>query len=179
MAQVNDDGRTHSSFQERASYSNTDKDPAGNGTVCFWPYDGGKPRETLRQAILIIEHSVVGKVGPATECGKYFQGLPNGQTFDSVWRNIWINHHPYVGCGFLGATAGGRANEITISDDALNQGVWVTVATIMHEMAHVNGAPGGTAAAEDTLKHCGMWKHWSAGSVGLNVPEDSEDDRYA
>jgi hypothetical protein len=174
MANVNDNGGTHASFNESASYSSTNRDAAGNGAVLFWPYDGGKPRETLKQAMAIIQHSVVGKVGPATQCGKFFAGLPNHQTFDQVWSSLWINWHPYSGCGFLGATSRG---EITLSNDCFDKGVWVAVATIMHEMAHVNGAPAGTSAAEDTLKNCGMWKHWSAGSVGLSVRDSG--DSYA
>jgi hypothetical protein len=63
MANVNDNGGTHASFNESASYSSTNRDAAGNGAVLFWPYDGGKPRETLKQAMAIIQHSVVGKVG--------------------------------------------------------------------------------------------------------------------
>lgn len=40
---------------------------------------------------------------------------------------------------------------------AFRKGRWMVLATLIHELAHCNGAAGGNATvAEDALPHCGL-----------------------
>jgi len=162
MISVNDDGRTHASFSE--TYPGT---PFPE--VLFWPYDGGKPRQVLRQAIGIIQSNIVGKMTP---CNTYFATLPLGKTFDEIWNEgFWINWHPRSGEQFDAFSATSRPKEITFSNDGLSRGAWAVVASIVHEMAHLNGAPGvdgsGSNAAEQSLLHCGLKAHFRSSAIGM------------
>jgi hypothetical protein len=164
MPSVNDDGTIHASFIE--------------GGIRFWPYDGGASRATLKRAINIIQKNIFGK---NVSCNSYFSHLPGGRSFDDIWRDpaFWINWDNRPNPGFYGATSSANPTEITISQFALNKGAWVTVATIVHEMAHVNGAPGGSStAAEDSLPRCGLKGLVDPGAVGWRQPtEDDSDSR--
>lgn len=104
---------------------------------------------TLRRAISIIESRITGHA----PCNAAFTALPNGRTFAALWADpaVWINFDPLNNQGDFGAT---RGNEITITAFSLNMGRWTVAATLVHEMAHVNGAPGNTHAAEATLRSC-------------------------
>lgn len=171
MPSVNDDGRLHASFIE--NLDNGDQ-------VLFWPYSGGAPRATLTRAMSIIQKNIFGKIN---SCNSYFNHLPGGRSFDNLWSdaNFWINWDPRPNPGFYGATSGARALQITVSNYALNRGTWVTVATIVHEMAHVNGAPGGLSmAAENALAPCGLKGLVDPHAVGWNRRADADDGtRYA
>jgi hypothetical protein len=170
MPSVNDDGRLHASFIE----SSVGED------FLFWPYSGGAPRATLTRAMAIIQKNIFGKIN---SCNSYFANLPGGSTFDALWSdpNLWLNWDPRPNPGFYGATAGSRRKEITISNFALNRGTWVTVATIVHEMAHVNGAPGAPSmAAENALTPCGLKGLVDRGAIGMRPRAESESgNRYA
>lgn len=164
MANVNDDGRVHASFIENF--------PGTAFTeVRFWPYDGGGPRQVLKQAMRIIEKDVVGK---NVACNSFFSHLPNGRSFDAIWNDptFFINWDPRVNVNFLGFTATSRPMEITISQLTLTNNAWFTAATIVHEMAHLNGAPGqdgsGNNAAEQGLKHCGFAHFFNPNAIGDN-----------
>jgi hypothetical protein len=172
MPNVNDDGTVHASFVETF--------PGPPPTeVRFWPYDGGTQRDTLKAAINIIEKNIFGKI---SSCNSYFGSLPNGRTFDAIWGDpaFWINRDPRKNAPFRGATATTRAMEITLSPLVLTN-PWVCAATIVHEMAHLNGAwpgafpgwpgsaaaPGDHLAAEKSLLHCGLQKGFDAHAIGL------------
>jgi hypothetical protein len=162
MPNVNDDGRTHASFIE--TYPGT-----AFTEVRFWPYDGGRSRQTLRTAINIIQNNIFGKIVP---CNTYFSSLPGGRTFDAVWSDptFWIDWDPRPTANFLAFTATSRRMEVTVSERCLAQGAWVTCASIVHEMAHLNGAPGadgsGSSAAERSLLFCGLRAHFHPGVIG-------------
>ncbi len=84
---------------------------------------------------------------------------------------MWFNYDPRSGTNFLAFTSTSRTTEITISDDAFDRGVWVVAASIIHEFAHLNGAPGqdgsGSRAAEESLKHCGFAAHFNPDAIGI------------
>ncbi len=84
-----------------------------------------------------------------------FQSLDGGRTFAEVWNDphVWINYDPENRQGKYGAHRRGT-KEIAISKYALRMGRWTVAATLVHELAHVNGAPGNNSQAEDTLKTC-------------------------
>jgi hypothetical protein len=90
---------------------------------------------------------------------RYFKTLPNGRTLTALLNDssIWINFDP-AGTEF-GANSVAHPNEIAIGTRSFRIGRWTVLATIIHELAHVNGAPGGTdRRAEEALLHCGLGK---------------------
>jgi len=162
MPNVNDDGRIHPSFIE--NFPGT-----AFPEVRFWPYDGGRSRNTLHGAMQIIQNNIFGKIAP---CNTYFSSLPGHRTFDQIWSDptFWINWEPRPSINsFFAFTATTRPMEITVSEFCLSKGVWVTCASIVHEMAHLDGAPGldgsGSNAAERSLLHCGLSAHFT-GAIG-------------
>src|SRR5262245_11643261 len=161
MPSVNDDGRLHASFIE--TFPGT-KFP----DVRFWPYDGGGTRKTLTKAINILQKNVYGK---SSSCNTYFSHL--GKKFDDVWDDpaFFINWDPRMSVKFWAFTSTSRG-EITISQETFTKSEWFVAAMIVHEMAHLAGAPGqnpdgtGSLAAERALKACGFSKFFDASRVG-------------
>ncbi len=92
-------------------------------------------------------------------CNKYFKSLPKGRLFHHYWRDntIFINFSPSVINGFYGATHS-NDKDICISAWCLdNTNHWMIAATIVHEFAHIAGAPGGAShAAEKAADMCGF-----------------------
>lgn len=70
-----------------------------------------------------------------------------------MWADpsVWISYDPREDGGVYGATtfAGGR--EVTLTQFTLRRGHWTTAATLVHELAHVNGTDGISHDAEGTL----------------------------
>jgi hypothetical protein len=162
MVQVSDAGTSRGSFIQN--------------DIRFWPYNGGAPRTTLRKAMAIIQKSCLASGG----CNSYFSHLPGGRTFKAVWEDpgVWIHWDPRPDPGFYGATSHAfSVADVTISNFALNKGVWATVATLVHELAHVNGAPGGTSTlAEGALKPCGVGGLVDPGVIGRRETAESDSD---
>jgi hypothetical protein len=90
----------------------------------------------------------------------YFRGICAGArslTDLLADSNIWVNYHATM--NDLGVTPGaaGFATECAIGPRAFRRGRWTVLATLIHELAHCNGAAGGAStAAEDALPHCGL-----------------------
>ena len=85
----------------------------------------------------------------------YFRGLPNGLSLSDLLSDtsIWINYDPnaieYGLTNFVGG------HEIAIGNLAFRIGRWTVLATLIHELAHVNGAPGGSdTRAEGAVLAC-------------------------
>ncbi|QPK63497.1 hypothetical protein IVG45_22340 [Methylomonas sp. LL1] len=71
--------------------------------------------------------------------------------------NIWVNFHATLNDFGVTPGAAGFATECAIGPSAFRIGRWTVLATLIHELAHCNGAPGGAStAAEDALPHCGL-----------------------
>lgn len=89
----------------------------------------------------------------------YFRALPDGKSLTTLLQDnsIWINYHPTM--PHFGETNQVSGKEIAISIGACRIGRWTMLATLIHELAHVNGAPGGTdRKAEEALLACGLGK---------------------
>ncbi|MCK9607410.1 MAG: hypothetical protein M0R33_13300 [Methylomonas sp.] len=90
----------------------------------------------------------------------YFRGITSGArslTALLADSSIWVNYHATL--TDFGVTPGssGFATECAIGPAAFRIGRWTVLATLIHELAHCNGAPGGSStAAEDALPHCGL-----------------------
>ena len=151
MAKVNIPGSGHARFTSAA----------GNR---YWEYDDPKILNVLNQAIFILDHNVKGM----KSCNKCFAKLPGGRTFDDVWADntVWVNYEPRANMGFYGVTHGVGGKDISISKLAFNRGRWYVAGTIVHELAHVNGAPANTAEADETLLNCGLTDMYD-GVIGL------------
>ena len=144
MPNVCDDGRVRGAFILPVP---------GGGDARFWPYAGGGSRATLTRAINIIQSRIYRT---SSSCNTYFSHLPGSLRFDDIWTDpdFWLYWDPRGNPGFYGATSG---KNTTVSQFALAKGTWVTVATIVHEMAHIGGAPGAPSmAAENALPKCGL-----------------------
>jgi hypothetical protein len=115
----------------------------------YLPYTDARHLATLRRAIQIIDARIRGHA----PCNQAFRALPGRRSFAEVWgdNSVWINFDPSVAIEDYGAT---RGNEVTITAFSLNGGIWTVAATLVHEFAHVNGAPGDTHEAEGTLRSC-------------------------
>jgi hypothetical protein len=97
--------------------------------------------------------SVAQKHPPANT---YFKSLPGGRTLMQILNDssIWINYHATLTL-FGEAQISGK--ELAIGPNAFKRGKWVVLGTLIHELAHINGAPAGiSTAAEDALYFCGL-----------------------
>jgi hypothetical protein len=88
----------------------------------------------------------------------YFRGLPNGRSLSDLLgdSSIWVNYAPVTLDYGLTNWVGGK--EIAIGPAAFRVGRWTVLATLIHELAHVNGAPLNTTAAERAVLACGLGK---------------------
>lgn len=116
-----------------------------------------------------IVNKLDAKIDLQGPCNKYFKTLPRGKTFRHFWRDntIFINYSPSVYNGFFGATHTGL-KDICITAWCLdNTNHWMIAATIVHEFAHIAGAPGGLShAAEKSADMCGFKTQYDPLLVG-------------
>lgn len=88
----------------------------------------------------------------------YFKTLPSGRSLSDILNDssIWVNYHATSGL-FGEAEIGGK--ELMIGIRSFRIGKWTVLATLIHELAHINGAPtGASTQAEEALLHCGLGK---------------------
>lgn len=92
-------------------------------------------------------------------CDAYFRSLPRGRTLTNMINDgsIWVNYGPHIEAPYYGKAFFANG-EIGIADRAFQMGRWTVLATIIHEFAHLNGAPGhgGDTRAEEAVYHCGL-----------------------
>jgi hypothetical protein len=88
----------------------------------------------------------------------YFRRLPNGKSLTELLADssIWINYSPSLTDFGQTNFAGGK--EIAIGPGAYRIGRWTVLATLIHELAHVDGVRGRLTprVAEDALLACGL-----------------------
>ncbi len=79
---------------------------------------------------------------------RYFSSLSGGRTLTSLLgdSSIWINYDPSI--TYFGYTYSN--NDLWIGPMPFRIGKWTVLATIIHELAHINGAPGGSAVCFPT-----------------------------
>ncbi len=109
--------------------------------------------DTLRRALDIIQSRIRG----TPRCDEIFQALPNGKSFTELFDdpNNWVNYDPSNKQGDWGWTMPGTfPKDLVVTQFCLRMGRWSTAGTIVHEMAHLNGADGASHAAENTLRFC-------------------------
>src|SRR5215472_13947680 len=103
----------------------------------YLPYTDAHFLATLNRAIHIIQRKIRGYL----PCDRRFRLLPGRRSFSDVFDDptVWINFDPSRREKDYGAT---RGNDITITAYSLAMGRWTVAATLVHELAHVDGAPG-------------------------------------
>jgi hypothetical protein len=104
---------------------------------------------------------------------KYFKSLGKRSLTQLLAdRRIWINYARDL--QVRGIRQDG-SNDIGIGDLAYLRGKEVVLATLIHELAHIAGAPGGESrAAEEALIHCRLGKK-SELETGINDPSTPYD----
>ncbi len=137
----------------------------------YWEYTSVNALKILKKAVSIIQNNVKGM----RACNDCFKRLPGGRSFDDVWadNSVWINYEPRTDRGWYGITLGVGGTEVSISELAFKKGHWWVAGTLVHELAHVNGAPINTAAADQTLLKCGL-KNAYEGVIG-SLPSSNPD----
>jgi hypothetical protein len=90
----------------------------------------------------------------------YFRRLPGGRSLTQLLADnaTWINYSPALNAlPAYGQTDAVGGKEIAIGPQAFRVGRWTVLATLIHELAHSNGAPGGTdRSAEEAVLACGL-----------------------
>jgi hypothetical protein len=87
----------------------------------------------------------------------YYRALPGRRSLTELLADasIWINYSPTM--PYFGETNAVSGKEIAISERAFRIGRWTVLATLVHELAHSNGADGEPSrAAEEAVLACGM-----------------------
>ncbi len=86
-------------------------------------------------------------------CNDHFSSLPTGRNFRSLIddHTIWINYDP-SNDGYGWCVPSTHPNDIVVCQYALGMGRWSVAATIVHELAHLNGAPGGEGIPRSTVE---------------------------
>jgi len=91
------------------------------------------------------------------EANKYFAHLPFRRTLTHLleMKSIWVNFSVTMGTD-VGQTT--MFNEIAIAPIAFRIGRWTVLATVIHELAHSNGAAWGpdSKEAETATLACGL-----------------------
>jgi len=110
----------------------------------------------------------IAKFKPSADV--YFRSLPGARSLSDLLsdNSIWINYHPTLMA--YGQTDAVGGNEIAISAISRRMGRWTVLGTLVHELAHVDGAPAGSSnAAELAVLACGMGKARER-STGIDDP---------
>ena len=111
---------------------------APTGRHKWLAYSDADKKQVVEAALFILKHNIKGSK-PCNDC---FKRLPGGRSFDDVLNDagVFISFDPSTKKDDFGATIG---SDVTITDFSIRMGRWTVAATLVHELAHVNGAPGG------------------------------------
>ncbi|HEX8555684.1 MAG TPA: hypothetical protein VF695_13335 [Sphingomonas sp.] len=99
------------------------------------------------------------------QADRYFVTLPRGRSLTGLLadNSIWVNFNPVI-TYFGEAIVGG--SELAVGRGAFAIGRWTVLATLIHELAHINGAPGGNSKqAEEALLATGLGRQSEKGGV--------------
>ena len=117
---------------------------------------GEKVGKFLFDALVNARRYLDVKVQEHVPCNDCFRRLPGKRSFKEIYNDpdVWINYmdEPDGPWGYSNADT----KEIGVHSRSLTRGHLFVAATIVHEMAHLNGASGrkDDQTAEQTLKFC-------------------------
>ena len=123
-------------------------------------------------AFMEINRKIIWDKGVVKSCNCAFAKLPGRRDFASVWRDpdVFVSFNPNTDPGLFGIT---YKKDVAIASRVFQfpEAVGWIAATLVHELAHVNGAPGGmeSKAAEATLPPCGFSDKFNPVVVGMRV----------
>ena len=134
------------------------------------PFTDEKHITLMISAFMEINKKVIWDKGILKTCNGAFAKLPGRRDFAFVWKDpdVWVSFNPNPDEGLFGIT---HKKDIAIASRlfAMADPVRWIAATLVHELAHVNGAPGGmeSKAAEATLPPCGFDDKYNPATVGM------------
>jgi hypothetical protein len=135
------------------------------------PYKDPKLIQLVQAAFLEINKKVIANKTILKTCNVAFTKLKGRRDFATVWKDpgIWISFNPNPEEGLFGMF---YKDDISIAAYvfALRDPVRWIAGTLVHELAHVNGAPGGwtdSKEAESTLPPCGFDDVYKPATVGM------------
>jgi hypothetical protein len=124
--------------------------PPGSGSV------PAEYLETVKRGLAILARDM----RLDARCNASFSRLHARRSFKTLFDDarIWINYDPVNNGADWGWTSPRLfPHDLVITRFALRMGRWSTAATIVHELAHLNGAPGHRSkAAELRVMQCHM-----------------------
>jgi hypothetical protein len=134
------------------------------------PYTDDKQIALVTAAFTEVKKQILDNKGILKSCNAAFAKLLGGRDFTALWKDpsIWVSFNPNPADGLFGIT---YKKDIAIAAYVFAQREpvrWIA-ATLVHELAHVNGAPGGeeSKAAESTLPQCGFDDKYNPATVGM------------
>jgi hypothetical protein len=133
------------------------------------PFTDETQIQQMIDAFMIINSKVIWDKKILATCNRAFCSLPRRRDFAAIWRDprIYVSFNPNEDPGLFGIT---WKNDITIASQLFKNpnAPRLIAATLVHELAHVNGAPGGmeSKAAEATLPPCGFDDLFNPATVG-------------
>jgi hypothetical protein len=133
------------------------------------PFTDDKKIALVSAAFTEINKQIFQDKGILKSCKAAFGKLPGGKDFAALWKDpgVWVSYNPHMVDGFFGIT---YQRDIALAEYifTLREPVRWIAATLVHELAHVNGAPGGMESkdAESTLPPCGFDDKYNPATVG-------------
>jgi hypothetical protein len=133
------------------------------------PFKDEKQIALVVAAFAEVNRRILENKGVLKTCNAAFGKLPNGRDFAALWKDpgIWVSFDPNPEEGVFGITYE-KDIAITAYVFTLREPIRWIAGTLVHELAHVNGAPGGTDSkqAESTLPPCGFEDTYNPATVG-------------
>ena len=134
------------------------------------PFQDEKQVNVMIEAFMMINKHVIWDKAILKTCNCAFAKLAGHRDFATVWRDpgIWVSLNSNPASDIFGMTYKMEIS-IPLRLFSLASPVRVIAATLVHELAHVNGAPGGwtdSKAAESTLPPCGFEDQYNPAMVG-------------
>jgi hypothetical protein len=134
------------------------------------PYSDDKQIALVTSAFTEIQKQIIQNKGVLKTCNAAFAKLLGGRDFAAIWKDpdIWVSFNSNKADGIFGIT---YKKDIAIAAYVFAQKnpVRLIAATLVHELAHVNGAPSGAESkdAESTLPQCGFDDMYNPATVGV------------
>jgi hypothetical protein len=134
------------------------------------PFQDDKQVNVVIGAFMVINTNVIWDEKILKTCNCAFAKLAGHRDFATVWRDpeVWVSLNSNPATDIFGMTYK-KEISIPIRLFSIPEPVRVIAATLVHELAHVNGAPGGwtdSKEAESTLPPCGFDDQYNPVMVG-------------
>jgi hypothetical protein len=145
----------------KTGHGNKTEAYADGSSIDYWEFPEATKQDKARlkkieRAINILDR-LNARIDLGDPCNVYFKKLPKGKSFRSLWTDatIFIDYSPSVEVGLFAATHS-NDKDVALTKWCLdNKNHWMVAATLVHEFAHIGGAPGGASKdAEKAADEC-------------------------